>query len=676
VKDSVSATGYTSVILVMNMRRFIADADHERFERMRSSPVFRDILRHQWRDRLQGCGTFVAVGHDDDARQISQRHEHLEPSGSTMSTEEVGFLTGIFRQGALDQYSTPTYYLKNKAHVRFPDEISDNIQFKDLFDEPWRSWDIFIRPTINGMFLLRLRRAYTKPTPLLTIASDVLRLQMAFDLRSARQKLRYFEQQEALDPNNAALYRGKQRSIYHLLEWLGADNRDADTTRTDYVPVQWKLAMEVCRQLVRDVGTSIEIGRESIQLQNPEQRVSTPLHDSYVIYHIDELIAISSLLGRARHDGANGARARNHERSVGVAVKQAAARKSQPLKELVKIEDIHASQEIQNQLIGLIEGAVLKKVLPERESEHRDTAGQVFTERPTFFPSHHNAYLSNILGQNRVTWNDEICLIAPRAAIIMPSRQSRPHELFICNFSTTKERVMYTRYWEALERMLEFGIEIRVLAQLLERMSSDLLLDFEQETYHIRAGMLNQNVEMNSETLRGLTDRVANLGRMLGVGQTLGTPSTWSRAEFAIEKAQSLLQQQDVPQLFKHSERNVDSLNSLLYHIDEMYLADLSEKRNNLASLTSVLLAGFSLIIIFFTIPSFWADSKQLNDASVDPLYGQILQYLTPTGTFLALALMMIAILLIIYSVASFNGRFHRLAQRQINRHGRKRGRG
>ena len=43
-----------------------------------------------------------------------------------MSTDEVGFLTGIFRQGALDQYGTPTYYLKNKANVQFPNEISDN----------------------------------------------------------------------------------------------------------------------------------------------------------------------------------------------------------------------------------------------------------------------------------------------------------------------------------------------------------------------------------------------------------------------------------------------------------------------------------------------------------------------------------------------------------------------
>ena len=52
MKDSVSATGYTSVILVMNMQRFVAEADQQRFERARSSPAFVRVLRQQWRERL------------------------------------------------------------------------------------------------------------------------------------------------------------------------------------------------------------------------------------------------------------------------------------------------------------------------------------------------------------------------------------------------------------------------------------------------------------------------------------------------------------------------------------------------------------------------------------------------------------------------------------------------
>jgi hypothetical protein len=652
LKDSVSATGYTSVILVMNMQRFIADADQQRFERVRSSPAFLSVLRQQWRERLAQSDTFVPATHDDmagDLRSSAAAQANQEPG---MSTEEVAFLTGIFRQSTLDQYNSPTYYLRHKERIQFPDEILDNIQFKDLFAEQWRSWDVFVRPTVSGMFVLQLRRAYAKPTPLITIASDVLRLQMAFDLRSAKQKLRYFQQQEQLHPADATKYRNKQRSIHHLLEWLGADSADA-AVQNEYIPVQWKLAMEVCRQLVRDVGPAIQLAGETIRLRDPARSVSTPLHDAYVIYHIDELIALAPVLAKARNGAGNGV-----ERAVG-----ASARKRQTLKELVRADDIYRSDEIRNELIGLIEGSVLKKIGPQSAGGRPDTDNSPFADRPTFFPSHHSGYLSDMLGQNCVTWNDEICLLASRAAVVMPSRQARPHELFICNFSTTKERVMYMRYWEALERMIEFCVEVRVLAQLLERMSSSLLHDFEQETHHIREGMLRQDVKMNAEALRGLTERVANLDRMLGVGQSLGTPSIWSRGEFAIEKAHLLFQQQDVPRLFGHVERNVSSLNSLLNHIDELYLADLSEQRNGLASLTSILLAGFSLIIILFTIPSFWSDSKDINPAAASPLYSQLIPYLTPLGTALALMLVLISLTLIVYSFTSLNLR--RFSQRR-----------
>jgi hypothetical protein len=478
---------------------------------------------------------------------------------------------------------------------------------------------------------------------------------MAFDLRSAKQKLRYFQQQEQLHPADAAKYRDKQRSIHHLLEWLGSDGADAPA-QAEYVPVQWKLAMEVCRQLVRDVGPAIELGGETIRLRDPAHSVSTPLHDAYVIYHIDELIALAPVLAKARNGAANG-----NDRAVG-----AGARKKQTLKELVRTDDIYRSDEIRNELIALIEGSVLKKIGPQPAGKP-DADTSPFADRPTFFPTHHAGYLSDILGHNCVTWNDEICLLAARAAVVMPSRQARPHELFICNFSTTKERIMYMRYWEALERMIEFCIEVRVLAQLLERMSSSLLHDFEQETHHIREGMLRQDVKMNAEALRGLTERVANLDRMLGVGQSLGTPSIWSRAEFAIEKAQLLFQQQDVPRLFGHVERNVSSLNSLLNHIDELYLADLSEKRNGLASLTSILLAGFSLIIILFTIPSFWSDSMNINRAAASPLYANLIPYLTPLGSILALFLVLISLTLIVYSFTSLNlRRFSQRRARQL----------
>jgi hypothetical protein len=89
----------------------------------------------------------------------------------------------------------------------------------------------------------------------------------------------------------------------------------------------------------------------------------------------------------------------------------------------------------------------------------------------------------------------------------------------------------------------------------------------------------------------------------------LSTPSIWSRAEFAVEKAERMLQEHDIPLLFELAERNVSSVNELLTRLDELYIADLSEKRNDLTSRTSSVLVALSLLITVYAIPSFWSDS-------------------------------------------------------------------
>jgi hypothetical protein len=68
------------------------------------------------------------------------------------------------------------------------------------------------------------------------------------------------------------------------------------------------------------------------------------------------------------------------------------------------------------------------------------------------------------------------------------------------------------------------------------------------------------------------------------------------------------------PLLVNHAERNVSNLTNLVDHVDELVLAQLSENSNAQNSRQSIILAGLSLSIILFTLPSFWADIDQLND--------------------------------------------------------------
>jgi hypothetical protein len=258
-----------------------------------------------------------------------------------------------------------------------------------------------------------------------------------------------------------------------------------------------------------------------------------------------------------------------------------------------------------------------------------------------------------------------MCVLTGRAALVMPSRHARQDELLLSNFAASTGRVMYLWYWEAMERMFELAIEVRVLAHLIERGSADLLREFEQELTLVRYGMSRRDIRVNYEVLTEKVERVANMSRLLGLGQSLSTPTVWGRAEFAVEKARLLMRRQDVPLLMHHAERNVANLSELINHIDELYLADLSESNNRLSFYLSMLLAGLSLSVIVFTVISFWADSDDLAPGSVPATMLTMVPQIVTLGTVLSLALSAVALAVIIFGIGSFTRNLMRARARR-----------
>jgi hypothetical protein len=612
--NSIDARGYTNIILVMNMRRFVKVEDQKRFESFRTSPAFLEVLRTQWPEKLKDSRAFTTVKHDVDENIPDVR----------MSTDEVCFATGIFRLHTLEEYVTPTYYLSDKEQVSFPDEIKDNLQFKNLFLEVWKRWDIYIRPTVTGMFTVRLKRCYEKATSLLNIASDVVALQTAFDIPSAMQRLELLR--ENLADGNIS-QQSKQKSIETFLEWAGKGK--GSQGQPNYVPIQWKLVTEVCRKFIQDIDMTIPLEYPPITLQEPEPIAPTPLHDSYVVYHINELFAPVQLTKKVRPR--SGAEEADMEQSD---------TKQVQTKVLVNPEDIYKSEELKHNLVGLIEGAILQK-------SHRKA-------QTSYFPRHYSEYTDNVFAKNRATWNDEICLLTPRAAVIIPSHKAMQDELFISNFWAATSRVKYTWYWDAMVRMLEFVVEIRVLAQLMERSSVNTLQEFEHEIATIRSHMVRRDIRINYRTLSEKVDKVASLSRMLSVGQNLSTPSVWSRAEFAVEKARLLLSQQDVPLLIEHTERNVNNMNNLLDHIDELHLAHLSESNNKWAYSLSFLLAGLSLSFVIFAVVQFWASVEQLSIGTLTSIERNLIPLIAKSGSILAAFLVLVSFVVILMLTVSF----------------------
>ena len=153
MKANVSARGYTNVILVLNMKRFVQEQDHARFERIRGREEFARTLREIWPQKINNQDKFITLEED---RRLRGRPEN-------MSTEQVGFATGVFRSLMLERYTFPAYAL-DKEKIQFESDLMANFQFTNLFLHAWNKWSIYIRATYTGFFIIRLsRRHFDRP---------------------------------------------------------------------------------------------------------------------------------------------------------------------------------------------------------------------------------------------------------------------------------------------------------------------------------------------------------------------------------------------------------------------------------------------------------------------------------------------------------------------------------
>lgn len=387
-----------------------------------------------------------------------------------------------------------------------------------------------------------------------------------------------------------------------------------------YYPVQWRLAMEVCSRFVEAIGSEIFLGGDEnpIHLHVPKPSISIPLHDSYVVHHFTEVLADKELIHKSSPD--------KSKRKLQVAI---------------NLNDMRKHPEIRQAFVNLAEGAILKPVMEENSPD-------MMPEITSFFPKHRWGLVDDIPNQNQATWNDELCLLNSKTAILLPSQKWRDHELSVSSVPGSTLRVSYHHYWGAIERLIEFVVEIRVMAQLLESASYDILVEISDRIHQTQSKLFSGDIIMD-ERLPELVTRAAALRHQAALCESLSHPQLWSRADFAISKADHLLGQLGVPRILEHIERNINSIVEFVNHIDELYLADLSEKSNDNDARMSKVLAAASLTLTILILPSFWADIGQILDGQLTH-YKPLLPMIETIGDLLAILLIASAFVLFYFA--------------------------
>jgi hypothetical protein len=187
------------------------------------------------------------------------------------------------------------------------------------------------------------------------------------------------------------------------------------------------------------------------------------------------------------------------------------------------------------------------------------------------------------------------------------------------------------------------------MALLLEGASYDLLRDIAEKIHQTRSELFSGDIKIDGD-LPNLVASAASLRHQAALCQSLSHPQLWSRAEFAIGKANYLLDQLGVPKILEHIERNINSIVEFVNHIDELYLADLSEKSNENDTRLSMILAAVSLTLTILILPSFWADLGQILEPQFSK-YSNILPMMEVFGDWLAGILILTAVFLLLFAI-------------------------
>lgn len=568
----IAIRGYTTVLLALDMKDFVHGAKaRKRFEVLRGTDTLANIIREDWGRMLDGQHLFLPL-------EVYERRRRAEAwtAFDEMSAEEIGYASGVFRALMLERFAMPSYAL-DKTQIEFEEDLKSNLQFRKLFLKVWDHWDIYVRLTMTGFFVLRLTyRHERKPRVLLDVAKDVVRLQEPFDVRSALRWREYKCEQLRDQPDELAR---TERSIKALLDWLGAPGAVTEESAPRCYPVQWKLAVEVINALLEVAPLQLpgEGPGEAFWLRPFPRTGTVPIRDSYVIYHFDEVLAERMVLQGRKVD--------NPHAFVSATV-----------------HDVRASKALRNALANLLEGSILRERRPGAEVVGGERQPSV-----EHFPSPRWSRADALLEENLASWNDELCLLTTRTALFIPARKWRDCELSVSTIPGATLKVQYVRYWEALERMVEFGLEICALAQLLERESYRLLEEIAKTIDGTRQGMFEGDIVIDTN-LREHLARVAHLQRIVALAQSLSHAPMWSRAEYAVRKAEVLLERLNVLRIFAHVQRNMENINSAADHVDELYSADLAEKNNLKTTLLSIGLAAASFVLTLLALPSFWTD--------------------------------------------------------------------
>lgn len=651
---TLQLAGTTTHFVVLNMYQFVDRGNDEhgfpyrfRLDQVRGQRDFARVLDEDWQ-RL--------INENSESKFRAQTDE--ERIGSP---ERVGFATGLFRSSMLQKYQSPLFHVDIAALLRSMPEyalFSGSSQFKPIAEAFIEDsfWKVALRPTVLGTFVVHFVHRQPEGLPINAIDYQLKNLQRVFDilpLLKAHQAVRTGRVVDEQTKHDAALYRWLSRNMgaegaSHQPQVDSRRHRNPGryTHPMDLVTVRLQLATTIAREFLRcvtDYDRCVRVvtvptarGEKEVRFTvkfSIDEPMNAPVLESYTIHHIDKLTHGGVAVCRSDLD-------RNDANEIDI-------------------------PRIRRQLTRLLEGSVLF----DSTQPHDTQTDPLIKENVA----------KKLFESDQATWQDELCLMTAHATMLWPSNKYQDFRVTTMTHMEKPDRspFRYKDYWVALERMIEFILEIRMLVQVLDRASGQVVEDFVVHLDHTRRGMVNNDIELTPAEMTRLSSRAANVSRLVSMGQSLSSPSNWCRVESAIHKATYLIDLLAIPQFLKDIEFDANTLINLVNHLDDLYAANLSEEGNRSSERLTLTLAAASLLTSILGLASFLADIIQVRQSASDSvllgLMGsgvglQAANMYELVGVIFAVTIFTFALGLLLYVFSSFLLRMPKKAWRIIQR--------
>lgn len=466
--------------------------------------------------------------------------------------EQSGYGFGVFNRVLAEDNFAPTYTVR-KDEIEFPPHLLDNVQFKDRFLPVWKRWGFHLRVSSNGIVTLILHLNIPKYREIELAAQDVMGLHYYFDMANALERRNEFQANlgsNSLSSTQKESVKQKIDSIEQLMAWV--QERSMNQLEDDKSPVVWQMAVEVMRRWIQTIDGCISFTDEAgtawkINLNlHPRSGTLREIFTTYILTSIRDRKNPSSL-------------------SAGLSP-----------------QEILSAPTYQQIIAAVTEGALLHG------------------RKDYTLPVHNPQTANGLMEKNLATWDKELCIITDKNAFIY----YRPLDKQKVAFSSRE--VSYEDYWLTILRLMEFGLEVKMLALLLEKQTANALVSRLSRKWQTVKGTSTFSTD-------DISVQLLNTSRLLAHTRSLSSAPIVGQASYAIRKYEFLLRSFGVPEILAHAETNLESMSRLFERNIDLELQLEGQTVNETALAFSLVFASVTLAMGFLALPSFLADWQTQN---------------------------------------------------------------